>query len=276
MKNLHDLHRDWPTIVGQSGVRDDVANYLPRQPRILGNSYKTAKGDGLRIETGVIYMSPGVESGVEMCPHRTDGCYRACLGHSSGMMVTTPARRARLWKTALYLGDIVEWRDRLDTEVRSLVRRAYGQGYTPAVRIDGTSDTGEAERGAWIRRYPNVAWYDYTKDVERAIRVARQYSQDEYHVTYSHHGDYTATHRALYRGVPVAVVFSTKRGEALPEHWQNYRVIDGDLTDARFLDRGLFDIPADQGYVVGLRFKTARNRAKMLAAAVRAGFVVEA
>ena len=46
----------------------------------------------------------------------------------------------------------------------------------------------------------------------------------------------------------MAVVFSTKKGEALPSTWKGYPVYDGDDTDARFLD-------PKGGYVVGLRTK---------------------
>lgn len=45
----------------------------------------------------------------------------------------------------------------------------------------------------------------------------------------------------------MAVVFSTRKGEPLPETWHGFRVIDGDESDLRFTD------PA--GVVVGLRAK---------------------
>ena len=49
----------------------------------------------------------------------------------------------------------------------------------------------------------------------------------------------------------MAVVFDTKKGQDLPSKWKGFRVIDGDLTDNRFLD--------DQGVVVGLREKKTGN-----------------
>ena len=48
-------------------------------------------------------------------------------------------------------------------------------------------------------------------------------------------------------GINVAVVFTTSRSEALPETWNRFPVIDGDLHDCRFLD--------PTGVVVGLRAK---------------------
>jgi hypothetical protein len=52
---------------------------------------------------------------------------------------------------------------------------------------------------------------------------------------------------ALEHGVNVAVVFTTRRGDALPATWNGFSVIDGDLHDCRFLD--------PTAVVVGLRAK---------------------
>jgi hypothetical protein len=63
----------------------------------------------------------------------------------------------------------------------------------------------------------------------------------------------------------VAVVYSTRKGEALPRYAyaarRRYDVIDGDMTDLRFLD--------PRGVVVGLR---AKGRARKHVG----GFVIDA
>jgi hypothetical protein len=51
----------------------------------------------------------------------------------------------------------------------------------------------------------------------------------------------------LKEGKNVAVVFSTKKDNALPESWKGYKVVDGDKDDLRFLDI--------QNCIVGLRSK---------------------
>jgi hypothetical protein len=52
----------------------------------------------------------------------------------------------------------------------------------------------------------------------------------------------------------VAVVFTKRRGDALPATWNGLSVIDGDLHDCRFLD--------PTGVVVGLRAKETAKEAQ--------------
>ena len=56
-------------------------------------------------------------------------------------------------------------------------------------------------------------------------------------------------------GGQVAFVFRKK----IPSKYKGYTVINGDLTDLRFTDREVFNIPADRGFIVGL---TAKGKAK--------------
>jgi hypothetical protein len=64
----------------------------------------------------------------------------------------------------------------------------------------------------------------------------------------------------LKEGKNVAVVFSTKKGENLPETWKGYNVVDGDKDDLRFLD------PSNS--IVGLRSKGKAKNDKT-------GFVIQ-
>jgi hypothetical protein len=100
------------------------------------------------------------------------------------------------------------------------------------------------------RAFPEVQFYDYTKHPKPWLRTL-----PNYHLTFSHSGHNVADClEALQHGINVAVVFSTRRGEPLPETWNGSPVIDGDLHDCRFLDSA--------GVVVGLRAKgmaKARN-----------------
>jgi hypothetical protein len=93
------------------------------------------------------------------------------------------------------------------------------------------------------REFPNVQFYDYTKLPKPYLRT-----RDNYSITFSYSGENLAESLdALAHGVNVAVVFNTKKGAELPEFWNGYRVIDGDMHDLRFLDA--------RGVVVGLRAK---------------------
>ena len=88
-----------------------------------------------------------------------------------------------------------------------------------------------------------MQFYDYTKHPKPWLRTL-----PNYHLTFSHSGhNFEDCLEALQHGINVAVVFTTRRGEALPETWNGFPVIDGDLHDCRFLD--------PTGVVVGLRAK---------------------
>jgi hypothetical protein len=73
-----------------------------------------------------------------------------------------------------------------------------------------------------------------------------------YHLTFSFDGynnaeNYLAAFDAIGHGINIAVVFDVKPGNPLPATWHNYRVIDGDTNDLRFLD--------PSPVIVGLRAK---------------------
>jgi len=227
--------------------------------KILGlSSFKTVKGERLGILTGIIYLVPadGFSPSVNLCPGASRGCREACL-FTAGRGIMRPVIEGRRRKTALYLDEREEFFALLRKDIHALVRKAKRENMTPAVRFDGTSDTGEGV--ALAREFPDVEWYDYTK-------VANRFSRDlpaNYSLTFSRSESNEKTALRLLRaGRNVAVVF---RGH-LPEMWEGSIVIDGDKSDARFLDP--VAAPGQPGYVVGL---TEKGLAKKDAT----GFVVE-
>lgn len=238
--------------------------------KLLGESVKVQAGEGIGVASRVVYMSPASESGLNLCPFATRGCAAACLGHNSGLLVTSSAMNARLWKSALYLHARPLWRALLIHETAAFVARAEREGYVPALRIDGSTDTGEGARvaDAILSAFPTLRMYDYTKDARRALAHARGEYHGRYHVTFSRSGENDAdVRRVLRAGGNVAAVFDVparKRPDGtkapLPATHAGYAVVDGDESDARFLDNA-------RGVWVGLRFKAARGRAAALAAA---------
>ena len=71
----------------------------------------------------------------------------------------------------------------------------------------------------------------------------------------------------LRNGGNVAVVFASRHGKKqtqLPTHWNRFKVIDGDNTDLRFLDK--------RGCVGGLKLKAATNNDYQ--SAIDSGFAV--
>ena len=206
-------------------------------------NYKTSKGEKLGILTGVMYLAPAKISGYEVCPRRSAGCTEACL-YTAGMGAFSNVQLARINKTKLFFEDRENFMTQLRKDIIALVRKAEKTNMIPAVRLNGTSDI-EWLRTGIINEFPDVQFYDYTKVLNRLTKDIPA----NYHITFSQNeSNGFEVMTALNSGFNAAVVFSTKKGEALPETWNNFPVYDGDDTDVRFQD-------PKGGYVIGLRAK---------------------
>ena len=269
-----DILNNWPRIMRKAGT---IPVLPPKSPTLLGSSTKTRKGPR-KYETRVVYMSPDREAMLPgdtrtLCANASERCSFLCLGHSTGLLITSSSHRARLWKTALFLGDRALFRELLDAEVRGFARACDRAGTIPVVRVDGSSDTGEGKLSAI--RNPSVQHYDYTKIGARVMRrgIARKLPAN-YSLTLSYSGENGAEILAAVRaGVSVAVVVDAdprrKATELIPSELNlagvSVAVVDGDTDDLRFRD--------PIGSAVLLRFKSARNRSRALATA--GAFVVQ-
>lgn len=206
-------------------------------------NYKTSKGEKLGILTGVMYLAPAKISGYEVCPRRSAGCTEACL-YTAGMGAFSNVQLARINKTKLFFEDRENFMTQLRKDIIALVRKAEKTNMIPAVRLNGTSDI-EWLRTGIVNEFPDVQFYDYTKVLNRLTKDIPA----NYHITFSQNeSNGFEVMTALNSGFNAAVVFSTKKGEALPETWNNFPVYDGDDTDVRFQD-------PKGGYVIGLRAK---------------------
>jgi len=155
--------------------------------------------------------------------------------------------RARIAKTKKLQRTPIAFQKQLHKDVASLVKAAARKGFTPAVRLNGTSDQPKLALQL-AAKFPAVQFYDYTKLPKPWLRV-----RPNYHLTFSRSEcNTTECIEALQHGINVAVVFKVKKDAPLPQKWNGYNVVDGDETDLRFLD--------PQGVVVGLR---AKGRAKL-------------
>lgn len=206
-------------------------------------NYKTSKGEKLGILTGILYLAPAKISGYEVCPQRSEGCTRACL-YTAGMGAFSNVQKARIEKTKQFFENREAFLEQLRKDIKALVKKAEKLNMTPAVRLNGTSDI-EWTRTGLMKEFPEIQFYDYTKVMRRVV----ENDIPNYHITFSKNEcNDEQSEWVLKNGGNVAVVFSTKKGEALPSTWKGYPVYDGDDTDARFLD-------PKGGYVVGLRAK---------------------
>jgi len=224
---------------------------------------KTRKGLKLAdVDTLILHLAPAKTSGVlNVCPNATAGCMAACLNTAGRGGIfkrgerTNTIQQARKRRTREYAADPAGFVGRLWAEIELAKRRRTKTGREFVVRVNGTSDLPDVAH-TLASLNPDVTFYDYTKIPQPWERTLPNYK-----LTFSRsETNDAACFDALAHGVNVAVVFDTKRGEALPATYYGVPVIDGDVTDLRYLD------PA--GVVVGLRAKGRARRD-------RKGFVVK-
>lgn len=179
-----------------------------------------------------------------LCPMASKGCAAACLSRS-GQSGMRPAQRAQAFRTAYLLANPFDAGLLIGNELRLALRKSARIN----LRLNVTSDI------RWERVSPRmmavlaaagVELYDYT-----AWSPEDRTESDQYSLTYSakesaHTSDDYLT-GILSGGGNVAMPFTTRRGEALPETWNGFPVIDGDISDERRND--------PRGVVVGLRAK---------------------
>ena len=222
---------------------------------ITSGDAKTIKGEKLGYRTGIMYLAPANESGViNVCPSASLGCMAMCLNTAGRgqMSMVQEIRRAR---TIYFKTNPTEFGVQLRNEVAAVIQSAKRAKMIPAIRINGTSDMPRLVTPL-ADEFPDVQFYDYTKLPKPWTRTRANYD-----ITFSR----SETNEkdcldALHNGINVAVVFSTKKTEKLPDSYLGFEVINGDEHDLRFLDK--------KGVIVGL---TAKGRAKK----DTSGFVVK-
>lgn len=263
-----EVKRRFPELRRQAAARGvELNERLPRvgDIRLLGSSLKVEKGAGKGVVTAILYLSPSFESGRNLCPYATPECSAFCLGHSAGQLSMSDARNARAWKTILYLFDRPLFMALLASEIRDFqkkVKKKYrGRNRKiAAVRLDGSSDLGLAR--VLAPRFPDVQFYDYTKNYPRVLQYLRGAFPPNWHLTFSYSGRNLQEALTVLRyGGNVAVVFDAdpRFCDPIPEYWHRFRVIDADQDDLRFWD--------PPGHVAGLRFKKAHGRKAAMEAA---------
>ena len=211
---------------------------------------KTRKGLKLAdVDTLILHLAPANEAGVgNVCASASPGCLAGCLYRAgrAGILKageqTNPILERRKARTREYFANPAAFVDALDREIQSAKARRARTGREFVVRVNGTSDLPKVALEL-AARHPDVTLYDYTKHARPWERVRANYT-----LTFSRtEANEAACFEALAHGVNVAVVFDTKRGHALPASYYGIPVVDGDVTDLRYLD--------PTGVVVGLRAK---------------------
>jgi hypothetical protein len=208
---------------------------------------KTIKGEAQGYLTGILYLAPHDLAGkVNVCPWSTQGCRDMCL-FTAGHGGMNSVQLARIRKTMLFFEDRSRFLEAIDEDIFTLKRIACKRGMIPCVRLNGTSDI------AWEQHMDLTAYglqfYDYTKNPNRMRHFldAKAVWHKNYHLTFSKSENENIALGGILGVGNMAVVFDTKKGKDLPTEYKGIQVIDGDLSDLRFLD--------PKGVIVGLRAK---------------------
>ena len=220
---------------------------IPKNLLSIGTSNAKTKKNGR--DTRILYLAPATQNsrGADMCPNRSAGCTASCL-FTAGRGRMSNVANARINRTEYFLDDPKTFISQMVLELEWANIQAKRKGNKTAIRLNGTSDRDflyliKKFTGKDFTEWENLEFYDYTKIPSKL----RRYDKANYIQTFSRAEDnHKEAMKALEDGYPVSVVF---RGE-LPETWNGYPVVNGDLSDDLMLDR-----PYDTGYVLGLKAK---------------------
>lgn len=218
---------------------------------------KTSKGEEFQYLTGILYLKPFNTGGYKnVCPKASEGCKKACL-NTAGRGRFDRIQNGRQRKTDLYFNQMDKFFDILREDLRQLQIKAKNKGLIPCVRLNGTSDLPSLAR-KMAKEFPHIQFYDYTKLPNPHLRVLHNY-----HLTFSKsENNWLDCVKALENGINVAVVFNVNSKNPLPKTYRGFKVLDGDKTDLRFVDK-----KGRTGYIVGLKAKGDARKDK-------SGFVV--
>ena len=221
---------------------------------------KIKKGESFGYFSNGIHLAPAKLSGYNTCQYASVGCAAACL-NTAGMGVYSNVQTARINKTKFFFDDKQSFLLTLYKEIQSAVKKAKKNNMIPCFRFNLTSDIPWEnvlfQGKNMMQHFPDVTFYDYTKNVKRMIDFINGNFPKNYHLTFSRsESNSSHTDLVLNMGGNVAMVFENK----LPTTYKGKKVINGDENDLRFLD--------PKGVIVGL---VEKGRAKKDSS----GFVVE-
>ena len=230
----------------------------------VSSDAKTTKGETLGFLTGILYLAPATTTKWNTCSMaKIAQCDKACL-YTAGRGAMTSVQKARIAKTEWFFTDRNTFMQQLVVDITKLINKARKQGLQPLVRLNGTSDirweavsfvdVNGVEQANIFDVFPDVQFYDYTKDANRKALPSN------YDLTFSYsgvEGFQPFVDKAVAKGMRMAVVF--RKESEIPNTFKGIRVVSGDKSDVRHLD--------DDGVIVGLY---AKGQAKL----DNTGFVV--
>jgi len=304
---------------GQSAALDLIGMTAGQ---MMCDNPKLEKGEGYNYDSIGLMLSPATMAGLgEMCPHRSWSCSQMCLNdagqgetYGTGKGINWP-QEFRKKRTLVFM----KMRDEfwffvvraIVNEIKYIDKKM--KGFQLCVRMNVLSDCKFEDskvktdpRNKGIKGADSIMevdfgrkieFYDYTKDFDRYVdwlKGDKRFTKN-YHLTFSlSESNAAAALWVLENGGSVAVPFSTTSNRIttpvdkwtiLPSWWSEHKVVDGDVSDMRFLDKTFFldekftrgeigqkgvitkqgidefreELDNGRGFVVGLRVKGRKN-----------------
>lgn len=248
---------------------------------VLNSNAKLSKEPPKPVLNQGVTFAPGNRSGEEVCDHRTPGCFVACVLWFAGHTVTLIVRMAMIARTVLFKRFPGAFFFRLHIELGKHLRKAQKLGVMCVARMNVASDIWWPN--SLFVYHPEITFYDYTKDFDKARAYGEGQLPLNLHITFSVSEETTwkQAHELHLLGVNLAVVFDSHYNSrlhkygVLPYHviftspcgqWKFItRVIDGNVHDVR--------IPEFDGRrkCVGLRANSTNNGKEQ---GIKAGFIM--
>jgi hypothetical protein len=218
----------------------------------VGSDAKTVKGETYGFLTGILYLAPHTSTKWNTCSMAGIAqCGNGCL-FTAGRGAMNSVAQARVNKTVWFFTERNTFMQQLVADICKLVKKARKQSLTPLIRLNGTSDIRwetvgftDADGVEYVNifaAFPEVQFYDYTKDVNRKVIPSN------YDLTFSDsgvQGFQPFVEKAVALGMRIATVF--RDVAAIPDNHRGMPVIGGDNSDIRHLE--------DKGVVVALYAK---------------------
>jgi hypothetical protein len=213
-----------------------------KKPNLLSidTNAKTVKGQMLNYMTAIMYLAPHTQAGLgNVCAYASEGCAAACL-FTAGRGRMSSVMNARIEKTKRFFADTKLFIEELSLDIERFIKTANKKGMTPVIRLNGTSDIQFEKLGgnkgeSVFSRFPEIQFYDYTKNPNRVKDYVNGKLPSNYHLTFSRSEcNHETAKEILAMGGNVAIVFAT---DDLPKTFEGFKVVNGDETDLRFLDQ---------------------------------------
>jgi hypothetical protein len=218
-----------------SGATYTIGRLLDRGAETNSKLAKS-NGAGYALRTYGLSLAPAKTSGHQTCPSSSAGCRAGCIFETGRAAVFSAINTARIAKTRAFFESRELFLSQLLNELQNCQALASKRDYKAVCRLNVFSDI------SWERIAPNlfadcpsVQFYDYTKNAKRMLRFCSGDFPRNYHLTFSRsENNWHECEDVLSAGGNVTIVF---RSKAIPKRYSGYRVVVGDETDLRFLDK---------------------------------------